>query len=131
MAGQLQAEQGALHRPRLLLLWYAMLAPPLAWAAQLLVGYGVAAEACDGRVAHAELIQHLITVAALAVTLLAGAAGLYEWCKTPEAPEAVRLDRARFMALAGVFLSGLFLMLIIFGDVPNLFLERHCATAHG
>lgn len=131
MAERMYAEPPRVHRPRLLLLWYSMLAPPVAWAGQLLVGYFVAAEVCDGRVGHGELIQHLITAVALVLTLLAGAAGLYEWFRTPDAPETVRLDRARFMALSGIFLSGLFLMLIIFGDIPNTFLERHCATAHG
>ncbi|MCC6383000.1 MAG: hypothetical protein IT304_10870 [Dehalococcoidia bacterium] len=108
-----------------------MLAPPIAWAFQLLVGYGVAAQACEGRVSPIDPILHGITAAALVATMAALAAALYEWAQIPHPAEGVRLDRARFMALCGILLSTLFLILIVFTDIPPFFLEHGCAAGHG
>lgn len=121
----------ATSRSRLLLLWYGMLAPPIAWALQLLVGYGVAAQACEGHIGTLDPILHGITAIALAATIAALAAALYESARLSHEREGVTLDRARFMAFCGVILSTLFLILIVFTDIPTFFLENGCVAGRG
>lgn len=101
-------------------LWFGLLAAPLAWSLQELLGYGLSARACTATQGFgvAELV---VTAGAL---LLAGAALVVSrsaWRRVGASG-----DTDRFMALGGVIVSGIFL----FGVVMNLaayFLVPSCA----
>jgi hypothetical protein len=100
-------------------------AAPAAWSAQLLIGYGLAAYACNpGRTALAEVANGWgwTRGAALAVNLLAAlvalAAGLMSlsgWRATSE-----DAGRARFLSIWGVLTSFGFLLAILFNTVMLL-----------
>jgi hypothetical protein len=94
------------------LAWVALLAPPIAWAAQLLLGYGFQEAGCgrpDADLWGAGLNSLTTTVVVVcgAVALLGGLAGAAAYV----AAEDDR-GRVRFMALAGIASSFLFLLAI-------------------
>jgi hypothetical protein len=112
------------------LLWFALLAPPVAWASQLLAGYGISALSCGSHIGHAERWLHLLSVGMVLLTVAAIAVALFERNRLGPGNGAVSLSRARFMATAGALVGLLFLTLIVFGDVPTIFLEDYC-VGHG
>lgn len=114
----------------LVLLWFAMLSAPTAWALQLTVAYGIVATGCE-RHADYEPLVHLTSATAFALALAGLLVALFELAGLPAAARSTPGQRARWMAFTGVLLSGLFLVLIVFGELPVLLLEDHCASAHG
>jgi len=104
---------------------FGVYAAPTAWGAQLLIGYGLTAYACNpGRIALAQVAEGWgwTRDAALAVNLLAAlvavAAGLLSlsgWRATREAA-----SRARFLTVWGVLTSFGFLLAILFNTVMLL-----------
>jgi hypothetical protein len=102
-------------------LWFAFLGGPIAWTAHLLASYPMVAVAC--RMGSA-LPLHLIT---LGTAALAAAAALTGWIgyrrvRDAEGPAGLgdALARARFMALGGVFIGGLFTFVILVEGLPPL-----------
>lgn len=113
----------------LALLWYGLLAPPIAWATQLLAGYSLASQACQGKFGQIEAIEHTLTAGCIVVTLAAGACAIFEWRRT-EGAGGLAHERAHFMARAGVVSCLLFLTLIVFSDAPTFFMrDFSCAPA--
>ena len=104
---------------------FGVYAAPAVWGAQLLIGYGLTAYACNpGRTALAQVAEGWgwTRGAALAVNLLAAlvavAAGLVSlsgWRATRE-----EASRARFLAIWGVLTSFGFLLAILFNTVMLL-----------
>jgi hypothetical protein len=100
---------------RSFLLWLGVFAPPLAWTAQLVVGYGVEEADCSagsGSFDAAHLVTVWTSVAAGVVTVVSLLAAAWLWRETRErSPD----DRGRIPFLAGVgVLNGLlFLALIV------------------
>jgi hypothetical protein len=115
-------------------LWFGTLAPPLAWAAHLVAGDLIFELFCSGGARSPDIVgiplrtAALIETAAFAgVCLLAGAlafGALRRLRREEEGPGAVTLafTRARAMAVAGLILSALFLLIIVFGFFPSLVL---------
>ena len=120
-------------------LWFGLLAPPLAWSGQELVGYGLAARACGSGGRHffpmapglgtAELIVSGAAVLLAVMGLIT--AGL-SWrrsdtarSETGSAPLGAAFERSRFMALAGILLSMLFLLAILM-NAGGYFLVSPC-----
>jgi len=112
-------------------LWYGILAPPIVWACQLLLDYGLnEAVACapgsrtSGRFFNTsiDVVIQLVNVVAtvLAVLALALAYGCYRKLRGADSTDA---NRARWMAIAGMFDGALFLMLILAKFLPVLFLH--------
>jgi hypothetical protein len=112
-------------------LWYGILAPPIVWACQLLLDFGLnESVACapgsrpQGQFFNTSIdvvIQIVNAVAtALAVLALVLAFGCYRKLRGADSTDA---QRARWMAIAGMFDSALFLMLILMKFVPVLFLH--------
>jgi hypothetical protein len=121
-------------------LWIGLLAGPLAWSAQELVGYGLAARACGAggprpiaiapALGVAELVVSgaalLITVLGLVTALLAWRRSNRDRAEAGEPPLEAIEGRTRFMAVAGILVSTLFLFGILM-NAAGYFLVRPCA----
>ncbi len=103
---------------------FGFLAGILAWALQLLIGYGLTPLAC---MTGARLPVDLVGAIAALVTLGAGVIATGGWRVATDSgrPDIVDLergqDRREFVAVAGVFLSSLFLLLILATLIVGLF----------
>lgn len=122
-------------------LWFGLFGTPVAWSLQLLASYALTAHACfPGAVplarpagADAWLIALIASAAAAVVAAVAGNTAWRSWRATrSEHPGdhgtllEVGEGRTRFMALAGLLLSGIFFLGIVMNAVP-LFLVQPCA----
>ena len=120
-----------------LLLWYGVLAGPLAWTAQIVIAPDLAEILCypgatasgRGDVFGISVDTFLIGVNSL-MTLIALSGLVASWlCWSRHRREdATPARRAAWMALAGVLVSSLFLVAIVVGYIP-LFMLEPCAVA--
>lgn len=110
-----------MSRARLeLLQWFGLLAAPLAWAVQLVAGFGVANAACDGA-GGISVTPYAVsfTAFALAIALAAEAAALVLF----RALAAIEEDapgpsgRLRFFAVAALLGNVLFFVVILLSGV--------------
>lgn len=99
--------------------WFAFLGGPVAWAAHLLVVYGIVYLPCGWRLP-------LLLLATGLFALVAIAAGLVAWGKVKGSPardtDALKGGRNRFVGIAGLLNSSLFLLIILAQGVPPLVL---------
>jgi len=91
-------------------LWFAVLGPPAAWFASLVVGYFAVHEVCR---VHSPLAPRLISVVALVVAVAAGLGGRAIWVATHH-------ERTRFMAQIGVLGSVVFSLIILLQVVATI-----------
>jgi hypothetical protein len=119
-------------------LWFGLAAAPLAWMVAELAGYVLAARDC-GRwrtglaayaVPNAPVVVTAISLAmaALAAAGLAVALGSLRTADRVVPPSDVRAGRARFMSVAGILVSALLLLNIVFFGLPP-FLVNACSEA--
>ena len=97
-----------------LLLWFGGLAGPLAWTAQLVVGYSAEEADCSrggGSFDAAHPVNLAVSIAAGVVTLLALAVAAGIWRRARDRDVDDR-GRVAFMAVGGILVSVLFLALI-------------------
>jgi small-conductance mechanosensitive channel len=109
----------------LLALWIGILVPPAAWSVHLLLGYLLVALACRlswttlvlGLLLHGlTLVLTAVTVGSIVVVWRTGRdAGV------PGDASDDERERRSFMVHMATFLSALFLLLILAGDIPNFF----------
>jgi hypothetical protein len=117
-------------------LWFGLLGPPLAWAANLILGDMIFELGCSRGVQPHRILglsldfwALLQTGATAAVSAVAGALAYRAWQRLRrEETETVAVGRARAMAIAGMVSGGLYLLLIGFGFLPVFFL-RTCGTS--
>jgi hypothetical protein len=108
-----EADLSAVEPPSAVVLWIGILAGPIAWATNLLVGYALAHWTCNSQ--H-QFVLHLFALGALIVTAAGASAALHSARQIPrETPtEGGRpIDRSRFMALLGLMMSALFATVLI------------------
>jgi len=102
-----------------LALWSGITAGPIAWAIELTVSYAIVKRVCASR---NDVVLHLITILSLAIVagggLLSGNAYQRTAQDRPTDGSSPR-QRARFMAILGLALSGFFLVVIIASALPN------------
>jgi hypothetical protein len=104
-------------------LWLGIVVPPLAWAADELVGLVFSDFVCDS--GHRWLLQ-AVTVGAFLLAALAGAISWRAGAAVPAAGHEPRVeDRRRFMRAIGGLTTLYFLLVIVAGAVPGL-LHRPC-----
>jgi hypothetical protein len=94
-------------------LWFAVLGPPAAWFASLVVSYFAVHEVCR---VHSSLAPRIVSFAALVVAVAAGLTGRGIWVR------AAHDERARFMAQIGVLGSALFSLIMFLQIVATLLL---------
>jgi hypothetical protein len=119
-------------------LWFGLFGAPVAWSLQLLASYALVAHGCypDAEPMTMPVVPGLRTlvlgtgVAALALALLAGGSAWRSWRATQhehddghEALLEAGEGRTRFMALAGMMLSAVFVLGIVMNVVPLLLLR--------
>jgi hypothetical protein len=109
-----------------LLLFHGLLGAPLAWAGQLVVGYGIGEAGCS----PAGLRWGIDSEASeLALTAAAGAIGLTGlatafWLLAEQRRQGAS-GRVEFMAAGGVLVSIVFVALILLGGIASLYIG-HC-----
>jgi hypothetical protein len=104
-------------------LWAGILAGPIAWAFDLTASYAVVKLVCHTR---NDAVLPLITIASLsAVTVGALISSKALRRTTEDAPTdgGRPLQRARFMAVLGLALCGLFALQILAGAIPHRVLD--------
>ena len=105
------------------LLWFAVLGPPVAWAAQFGAGYWLAQAGCYGKASGWRLEHELATIGVTviaAVTVLAAAAtSLSIFLGTREAndDDAPPPGRNRFLAVVGMTIAVLFFFIVVMNGV--------------
>jgi hypothetical protein len=106
---------------RLVALWAGLFAAPSAWAAQLVLGYGVEEADCSAAGSSFDLDtptwEAAIFGACGAVALAALVGAMWQWRETRDANG---LGRIGFMAFGGILISALFLALIVLTGVGVL-----------
>jgi hypothetical protein len=113
-----------MSRARLeLLQWFGLLAAPLAWAVQLVAGFGVADAACDGAGGVSVTpYETTLTAVALGIALLAEAAAvvLFRELATVEEDAPGPAGRLRFFAVAALLGNVLFFVIILLSGVGSV-----------
>lgn len=105
-------------------LWFGVLGPIIAWAAQLGISWGLVPYSCDrGNVIWLHI--NTIVFAVVAIVAFFTAMNTYRSLGTvPPAPDRSRaLDTDHFMSILGMLSSGLFLALILLEGSAVFFLE--------
>jgi hypothetical protein len=106
------------HRASVLA-WFSVLAPPLAWAAQLAIGYSFQEAGC-GR-PDSDLwglgLHGLTAAVIIACALLAGLGGLAGLAAWRSGRSADPLGRVEFMAVAGIAAGFIFLVAIVLSGI--------------
>jgi hypothetical protein len=107
--------------------WYALLGAPLAWAAQLVAGYGLTEAACGPAGARWGIDVHAWEAVIFALAAAVAAGG---WCAAAALRRAVvrgeiadPLDRVRFVSTLGLAVGAIFIALIAFSGTAVLTLE--------
>ena len=109
------------------LLWFGLLGAPLAWALQLVVGYGVEEAGCAqgsrrwGLPTHA--FQIVILCVCLAVALGSAIAAAWSWRAAERGRVPNRRGRVAFLAYSGLLASALFLALIVLSGAGAITLD--------
>ncbi len=107
------------------LLWFGLLGAPLAWTAQLVVGYGVEEANCSPAGESWSLGQPWqigITATAAAIALAAGLGAFTVW-RDLRRHDHDPSGRLGFMAAGGLLVSSVFLVLIVLGGVGAIVLD--------
>ena len=108
-----------------LLLWYAVLAPPVVWSGHLLTSYLLVSTACDAGQTSMRAIIAATTALAEALIIAAGVAGYAYWRPRADA-DGRDDDRPSFMGYLGVLESMLFVVATLFTAAP-VFVLRLCS----
>ena len=126
------------ERRRSVALWFAVLGSPLAWVGHLGVNYSLEEWfACSESAHHqgeilgvgVKTFSFVFNSAMVAVAVLSGLVALRCWRKLQpqdgdeDAGADERMERARWMAFAGIVEASLFLGIILLGYLPNLMLD--------
>jgi hypothetical protein len=112
-------------------LWYGVLAGPVGWGVHLLVSYALTALTCDrgwpGFTLFGLSGGHVILLAfTLVVELLIVIAGItahHEWSVLKRQAGWRGTGFARWMAFAGMVLSGFFFVAVLYAGLPALVLQ--------
>jgi hypothetical protein len=109
-------------------IWFAVLGPPLAWATQFVLGYGVTEAACgDARLSPSVNAWTIsLTAVAAAVTVLAGVAAVrvFRTTRGAELDGPPPCGRVYFMSIVAMTITPLFLFIIVMSGVGVLVLEQ-------
>ena len=108
-------------------LWYALLAPPSAWALQGLLGWAFGERSCTSLTPPTvRWIVAAISVAALIVALIGVRRGWSMWREVSDACDPLvseHRDRVAFMAFGGFLVSSVFSIGIFWNGLSAAFLN--------
>jgi hypothetical protein len=108
-------------------LWFGLFGAPVVWSIQLMLNFALVAHSCfpasEPRTTPIfgglGFTVTLVSVVALVIALAAGTTAWRSWRATR------REGRTRFMAIAGMLVSGLFVLGVVMNSIP-LFLVSLC-----
>jgi len=107
-------------------LWFGLVAAPLAWTTQGLLGWFFGARVCASMTpGSVRVTLGIISLIALAIAIAGIGAGLRNWRRASDAPHPVHAeawDRVEFMALGGVLVSSAFTLGIFWAGLSSAFL---------
>ena len=113
-------------------IWFALCAAPLAWLAQLLLGWYFGARICDPMsVGSVKTAVAIVSVIALATAVFSAWLGWRNWRTSTAMPHPVvsdAWDRREFMALGGLLISVSFTLAIAWASVASVALAS-CGRA--
>jgi hypothetical protein len=104
-------------------LWIGLLLPPIAWALQMQVNYWMVRGAC-ARLSNVSLF--VVTLVAVTLVLLAGVSAWLGWRKVGQKwPSSFgdSISRRRFMAVLGLFMTGMFLLVIVAQGIAAIMIQ--------
>jgi hypothetical protein len=101
-----------------LVLWYSVLAAPVAWSLHLLVCYLLVSTACDADETRVRLLVARITALTEATIVTGGIAGYRYWRRGDDGPVIDNESRPTFMAYLGLTESVLFFIGTLFTAAP-------------
>ena len=107
----------------ILLLWFSVLAGPIAWALNQEISYLFVPWACAS---GTRLMLHAVTLAALLLSLAGAFVGWRCWHRTGAEwhdAEGGVIGRSRLMALGGIALGAMFALVILAQGYPSLVLS--------
>jgi hypothetical protein len=111
------------------LLWIGVLAGPVAWSIEMIVGYGVEEIACSSGTVGEEIegvgVEPIVVLLTLVLGAVTAAAGLLAFgClrRLRSSGEAARGGRAEWMAIVGIATSAIFLIMIVVNLLSVVFL---------
>ena len=108
-----------------LALWTGVLGGPLAWALQMQAGYALVRFSCPRH--WLSIIHHAVTLLLLAAAVACTVVAWREWQRVgrgkPQSAEGGVAGRSRFLAVLGIFDSGLFSLVIFAQWLPLFFLS--------
>jgi len=109
---------------------FSFFAGPAAWALQLLIGYGLAAQAC---MAGTKLWIYLVNGAAVVIVLIAAVLAFRAWrsyvnSRDSESRSMIldiegSVNRQEFVAISGALLSSVFFLLVLVTGLAMIFLS--------
>jgi len=111
-----------------LLLFYALLAAPLAWTGQLVFGYGIGEARCSpggSRWGIDSQASELALTAAAGGIALSGLLTAGWLLRELQRTGGDARGRMRFMASGGILVSTIFIALILLGGIASLYVS-HC-----
>ena len=113
--------------------WFGLLGGVLAWAADLGLVSHFESAPCQAGMRRLQLfglsgVQVAILATTVVLALVAGAAGLAAWWTSEHAGAQATgsADRTSFVAVGGMYLSGLFIIAILFTGINGLFAAQIC-----
>ena len=117
-------------RPRRLhrLVWFAVAGPPIAWAVQFVLGYGVTEAACppgsSGVSVNAWAVAATAVAALVAVLGGAAAVAVFRATRGLELDDPPPAGRIYYMSIIALATTPLFLAIIVMNGVGVLVLEQ-------
>jgi hypothetical protein len=115
---------------RKLSLPFSFFAGPGAWALQLLIGYGLSAQAC---MAGTKLWIYLVSGGAAVITLVSAVLAFQNWRSYSNSHNQTsqgmlleteaRMNSQEFIAISGALLSSIFFFLVLITGVAMIFLD--------
>lgn len=115
-----EKKENNLSRPGgLLMQWTGLLAGPFAWGLHMQANYSLVPWVCKN---GGEILIHLVTILALAITALGAFAAWRSWQQGRETNvDDAALSRTSFMGMLGLLMSAMFFLVIIAQEIPGYF----------
>src|SRR5690606_5914759 len=93
-----------------------------AWTLHLVTSWALVPAACE--LSGGMLLLHGVTAVALVVALLAGVVSWSLWKRLEDGSDVpIAVERSRWMALAGLLLTPIFLLAIVYAGAANFIVD--------
>jgi hypothetical protein len=117
---------GPIRLPLPLLLWFGVLAAPIAWTLQHIFGFGLTQATCNvgGSPLPIDGWTLAATIVATIVAVLGGAAAVAAYLATRDAGTEIPGARINFLATTGIVIAPIFLAIVLMSGISVLVLPE-------